>query len=302
MNNNVNTETMDQILHSIFEPQNLSQMDWQKLPSEYKKGTEIFNALSLDDVLFSLTVSQWSWDEKKALKADLCDYPLGVQKCLARSNNYLLYREQLETLFCLAGGKKEDARKFRRDWNIKRNEVRNELASEMMIGEHSLKSIIEALCFDQENYFVCGENYELANDFINTIRSWSSDPEAKSKLLGLGFIHYQGDASSEKRPDITGDLRSVINLTIKDEDNLWVEFMLEKDGILTTHKYNLLADMKIQSDTYFMDPSFYKMRDTNCFVFSSQIVWLINEDPEHFEFTVRYFGELPSYLNVGEMY
>jgi hypothetical protein len=302
MKNNVYTESMDQILHSIFEPQNFSQMDWQKLPSEYKKGTEIFNALSLHEVLFSLTVSQWSWDENKALKANLSDYPLEVQKCLARSNNYLLYREQIETFFCLAGGKKEDARKFRRDWNIKRNEVRNELASEMMIGEHSLKSIIEELCFDQENFFVCGENYELANEFLNTVRSWSSDPEAKSKFLGLGFIHYQGDTSSDKRPEITGDLRSVINLIIEDKDNLWVEFNLEKEGIETTHKYNLLASMRIQNDIYFMDPSFYKMRDTNCFVFSSQIVWLINDEPEHFEFSVRYFGELPAYLNVGEMY
>ena len=75
MKNNVYTESMDQILHSIFEPQNFSQMDWQKLPSEYKKGTEIFNALSLHEVLFSLTVSQWSWDENKALKANLSDYP-----------------------------------------------------------------------------------------------------------------------------------------------------------------------------------------------------------------------------------
>jgi hypothetical protein len=302
MNNTVNTESMNQILHSIFEPQNFKQMDWQLVPGEYKKGTDVFNQLSLDEVLFAATVSRWPYEANKQNAVALKDYSEDVQKCVARSNNFLLYREQLETLFCLAGGKREDASKFRRDWNIKRNEVRNELASEMMIGAHSLKSIIEALCYDQENHFVCGENYELANDFINTIRSWSSDAAAKSKFLGLGFIHYQGDTSSEKRPEITGDLRSVINLIIKDKDNLWVEFNLEKDGIETTHKYNLLDNMKIQNDIYFMGPGFYKMRDTNCFVFSSQIVWLIDQDPEHFEFTVRYFGELPAYLNVGEMY
>lgn len=303
MNNSVNTESMTQILHRIFEPQNLRQMDWQLVPIEYKKGTDIFNQLSLDEVLFALTVSRWPYEANKQSADVLKEYSEDVQKCVARSNNYLLYREQLETLFYLAGGKKEDARKFRRDWNIKRNEVRNEMASEMMIGEHSLKSIIENLCYNQEHYFLCGENYELANEFINTVRSWSTDAEAKSKLFGLGFIHYQGDTSSEKRPDITGDLRSVINLTIKDKDNLWVEFNLEKDGILTTHNYNLLADMKIQNDIYFMGPAFYKMRDTNAFIFSSQIVWLIDDqDPEHFEFTVRYFGDLPACLNVGEMY
>jgi hypothetical protein len=298
----VNTESMDQILHSIFEPQNFRQMDWQLVPGEYKQGTDIFNQLSLDEVLFAATVSRWLYEANKQSALALKDYPEEVQNCVARSNNFLLYREQLETLFCLADGKRENARKFRRDWNIKRNEVRNELVSEMMIGEHSLKSIVEELCFDQVNYFVCGENYELANDFINTIRSWSSDPEAKSKFLGLGFIHYQGDTSSDKRPDITPDLRSVINLTIKDQENLWVEFNLEKDGIETTHEYNLLAEMKIQNDIYFMDPSFYRMRDTNAFIFSSQIVWLIDENPEHFEFTARYFGDLPTYLNVGEMY
>jgi hypothetical protein len=172
----------------------------------------------------------------------------------------------------------------------------------MMIGEHSLKSIVEELCFDQENFFLCGENYELANDFLNTVRSCSLDPNIASKLLGTALIHYQGDVSSEKRPDITVDLRSILNLRIQDEDNLWVEFMLEKDGIQTTHQYNLLDPMKIQNDLYFMDPSFYKIRDTNCFIFSGQIVWLIFEEPEHFEFSVRYFGELPKYLNVGVMY
>lgn len=302
-NNNVNTESMDLILHRIFEGQNYRQMDWQKVPKEYIKGSELFNQLNLDEVLFALTVSRWPYEVNKKSAEALKEYSEDVQKCVARSNNFLLYREQIETLFCLAGGKREDARKFRRDWNIKRNDLRNELASEMMIGEYSLKTIVETLCFDQEDYFFCGENYELANEFINTVRSWSPDAEAKSKLLGLAFIFYQGDTSSEKRPDITGNLRSVINLTIKDKDNLWVEFMLEKDGIVTTHKYNLLAEMKIQNDIYFMGPSFYKMRDTNCFIFSSQIVWLIDDqDPEHFEFTVRYFGDLPAWLNVGEMY
>jgi hypothetical protein len=302
MNNNVNTESMNQILHGIFAEQSFRQMDWQKLPTKYRKDTEIFNALSLDEVLFSVTVSRWPWDENRALIADLSNYPIEVQKCLARSNNYLMFNEQFETLFCLAGGKKKDACKFRRDWNIKHNEIRNELASQMMIGAQSLKTVIEALCYDQENYFACGENYELANEFLNTVRSWSSDDASRSKLLGLGFIHYQGGVSSERRPDITPDLRSILNLIIKDEGNLWVEFMLEKDGILATHKYNLLGSLKIQDDIYFMDPSFYQMRDRNSFVFSSQIVWLIDEEPEHFEFSVRYCGDLPEYLNVGEMY
>jgi hypothetical protein len=302
MYNSVNTESMNQILHGIFAEQSFRQMDWQKLPTDYKSGNDIFNALSLDEVLFSITVSRWPWDKNKASILNLIGYPLEVQKCLARSNNYLMFNEQFETLFCLAGGKKKDASKFRRDWNIKRNEVRNELASQLMLGEQSLKTVIEALCYDQENYFACGENYELANEFLNTIRSWSSDAATKSSLLGLGFIHYQGDVSSKKRPDITPDLRSTLNLIIKDEDNLWVEFMLEKEGVLATHKYNLLGSMKIQDDIYFMDPSFYQMRDTKSFVFSSQIVWLIDEEPEHFEFSVRYCGELPEYLNVGEMY
>jgi len=293
---------MHQILHSIFEAQNFKQMDWQKLPSDYKNGTELFNALSLDEVLFSVAVSRWPWDENRALVADLSGYPIEVQKCLERSNNYLLFNAQFETLFCLAGGKKENALQFRRDWNKKRQEVRNDLASQMMIGEQSLKSIIEALCYDQDNHFACGENYELANEFLNTMRSWSSDAAAKSKLLGLGFIHYQGDTSSEKRADITPDLRSIVNLIIKDEDHLWVEFNLEKDGIETRHRYNLLDDLQIQNDLYFMNPSFYKMRDSNAFIFSSQIVWLIDEQPEHFEFSVRYCGELPGYLIVGEMY
>jgi hypothetical protein len=32
-------------------------MDWQKLPKEYRKNIEIFNALSLDEALFSITIS-----------------------------------------------------------------------------------------------------------------------------------------------------------------------------------------------------------------------------------------------------
>jgi hypothetical protein len=299
---NIKKEELNQILHSIFEEQNFKQMDWQKVPSEFKKATDIFDNLSLDEVLLSLTVSRWPFDYNKTQKADLSNYSIEVQKCLERSNNYLLYNEQFETLFCLAGGKKEDALKFRRDWNKKYPEVRNELANQMTIEGQSLKTIILTLSYDQENNFACSENYELANDFLNTVRSYSMDPTIASKLLGRGIIHYLGDSFSEKRPDITVDLRSILNLRIQDEENLWVEFMLEKDGIQTTHQYNLLEPMKIQNDIYFMDPSFYKIRDTNCFVFSSQIVWLTDEEPEHFEFSVRYFGDLHKYLNVGEMY
>ena len=302
MNNQLNTKEINQVLHSIFAEQHLNEMDWQKVPKEYKNGTEIFNHLSLDEVMFAATISRWPFDPNKQSAESIKELTKDVQNCVARSHNYLIFKEQFETLFCLAGGKKEEVQKFRRDWNKKNNEARNDIASNMMIGNHSLKHIIETLSFDQEHHFVCGENYALANEFLNSVRSWSSDTAVKSKLLGLGFIHYQGDTSSEKRPDINGDLRSVINLSIQDENNLWVEFNLEKDGIETTYQYNLLEPMKIQNDIYIMDPSFYKIRDTNCFIFSGQIVWLIDEEPEHFEFSVRYCGELPEYLNVGEMY
>lgn len=302
MKNTVNTDSMFQILHSIFEPQQLKQMDWQKVPKAYKQVTDVFDQLSLDEVLFAVAISRWPFDPNKQSAETPKDFPKAVQKCVARSQNFLLFNEQFESLYCLAGGKKEDASKFRKDWNLKCNEVRNEMASEMMIGEHSLKTIIETLSYDQDNHFTCSENYELANEFLNTVRSTANDAKVQTKLLGLGFIHYQGDTNNDKRPDITNNLRSSINLTFKDKDHLWVEFNLEKEGIETTYTYNLLDELKIQNDIYFMNPGFYKIRDAHNFLFNSQIVWLIDEEPQHFEFTVRYFGELPTYLSVYEMY
>ena len=302
MNKIDNKDSWVQILHSIFEQQHCRQMDWQKVPKPYKLETDLFNQLSLDEVMFAVAISRWPFDPNKQSAEKLKALPESVQKCVARSQNYLLYNEQFETLYCFAGGKKEKAIKFRKDWNLKSDEARNQIANELSIDGHSLKSIIETLSYDQENHFTCSENYELANEFLNTVRSSSSDANLQSNLLGLGFIHYQGDTISDKRPDITNNLRSSISLTFKDKDHIWVEFNLEKEGIETTHTYNLLDELKIQNDIYFMNPGFYKIRDAHNFLFNSQIVWLIDEEPQHFEFTVRYFGELPTYLSVYEMY
>lgn len=254
-------------------------------------------SLTIEELMF---VAESCRFPKNASQQDMSMYPESVQNCLKSSKGFLLFKGQLEILFVLAGGAREEAVRFRRKWNQKLMAVRDGLASEMFIGQYTLKDIIEALAYDTENYFVISEDL----DFVQQVRHYVEFDEQEGKGLlssSLSYINYHGDVSGERRSDIWQKTRTHINLKSLDENNFWVSFMIIKDNIQHEFHYNLLGEEMIQGDIYFMNPTFFQNSGSGKFIFTSTIVWVLDDECEHFEFAARFRGELPEYVKVVEM-
>ena len=295
-------ENKEKVLHRIFSKQNGRHLEWECIDKIDRKDIGAFADLTLDDLLFVIGISCFPYRAPAVNPIALDNYPESLRQSLSRSRNFLLFKEQFQALYLLAGGEKKNADQFVRDWNLKRPEVRNELVGKLHIGSHSLKSIIETLSYDQSHFFAYGERYELASEFANAVNcSVSSDGMAK-QFLGISFIDYLGDSSNDKRDDIKMRCRSHINLSTVNENALFLIFELERAGVKFPIKFNLLGKEVFQDELYLMQPSFVVISDRTGFVFSTMVVWLIDDDPQHFEFSVRYAGRLPEYVPVSEMY
>ena len=246
------------------------------------------------ELLFLLGISRFP---KNETKHDLRNYPLGVQKCLNETNNFLLFKFQLENLFILSGGKKKEATSFIRNWIKKTPSTRDGFASEMHIGNYSLKQIIENLAYDSENFFVIGEDADLARQLM----PYDTLDVEENKILrstSLTYILYNGDVNGEKRLGIS--LKTKTHIAIKgiNENEFWVSLMILKDDAQNCFYYNLLDVEKVQKGIQLINPTFYQNLDSCWFFFIAKIEWIIDGKFEYFEFSERFRGEMPSYIQV----
>jgi hypothetical protein len=299
---NLNTQLKKlEILNEMFVQQNAKNIDWLKIPQQIKKDLSQFDALSLDDLLYVIGRTNFANGAEWINVADVTVYGEAVQKIIKRSGNYILFREQLRDLYCLAGGQPEKANRFVRDWNLKKSEVREGWANEMMLGGRSIKSLMETLCFDQENYFVCAERYEMASEFLYNVRAVNAQNGVLKHNSGITYIDYLGDASSDKRPDIKDRWRSGIALKPMDEQTIHLELGLEIAGQHVPVVTNILGSLNNSNNIYLMNPSFVEMVHGHQFIFSAILVYVIDDQPEHFEFMARFYGALPEGIRAGRM-
>lgn len=301
--NRINSNFLPQHL-KVFAPKKEKNVAgfFRAVVSELKEANEegiktYLRSLTIEEMMFVAESCRFPKNNKHH---DLSRYPEELQGCLKSSNGFILFKGQLETLFILAGGAREEAVRFRRNWNKKLCTTRDGLAAELYIGDYSLKQIIETLAYDTENYFVISEDL----DFVQQVRHYIEFDEQEDKRLvssSLSYINYHGDISGDRRSNIWQKTRTQINLKGIDENDLWVSFMIVKDNIHHEFNYNLLGEEMIQDDIYFMNPTFFQNSGSGKFIFTSTIVWVIDGECEHFEFGARFRGEIPQYVRVVEM-
>ena len=255
--------------------------------------------LSYEQLLFLFETTRFL---KNNLRHDLSIYPLEVQSCLQISNNFLLFKSQLEDLYILGGGKKNDATTFIRNWNKKIPTTRDGIAAEMQIGTFSLKQIIETLAYDIENQFVISEDI----DFVQQVRRYiaiEDEDDLRMSCTSLTYVLYNGDINGIKRTDVSPKTKTHISIKSIDEQEFWISFMILKNEGQQNFLYNLIdeEDAKKERGIKLINPKFYQNTGSGKFFFTSSIEWIIDGKSEFFEFGASFRGELPSHIKVVDM-
>jgi hypothetical protein len=255
--------------------------------------------LTFDELLFLFETCRFP---ENNTKPDLSIYPIEVQTCLQSSNNFLLFKRQLVCLYILAGGKKNEATSFIRNWNKKNPTTRDGIAAEMHIGKLSLKQIIETLAYDIENQFIISEDI----DFVQQVKRYiaiEDEGDLRMSCTSMTYIIYNGDINCIKRSDVSPKTKTHISIKSVNEHEFWISFMIFRKEGQQTFLYNLIneEDAKKERGIKLINPKFYQNRGSGKFFFTSSIEWYIEGKPEYFEFGASFRGELPSHIKAVDM-